>query len=77
MSDSYGSELRIYESLPSIAEPLEVIVVLYLLIIKRIAIFLCCVFRREDGSDCGGVSTPGHGQGEGPARYEFRDSGTK
>ena len=30
MSDSYGSELRIYESLPSIAEPLEVIVVLYL-----------------------------------------------
>ena len=36
------------------------------LIIKRIAIFLCCIFRREDGSDCGGVSTPGHGQGEGP-----------
>ena len=35
------------------------------------------MFRREDGSDCGGVSTPGHGQGEGPARYEFRDSGTK
>ena len=28
--------------------------------------------RREDGRDCGGVSTPGHGQGEGPARYEFR-----
>ena len=27
---------------------------------------------REDGRDCGGVSTPGHGQGEGPARYEFR-----
>ena len=47
------------------------------LIIKRIAIFLCFIFRREDGSDCGGVSTPGHGQGEGPARYEFRDSGTK
>ena len=23
------------------------------------------------------VSTPGHGQGEGPARYEFRGSGTK
>ena len=23
------------------------------------------------------VSTPGHGQGEGPARYEFRLSGTK
>ena len=23
------------------------------------------------------VSTPGHGQGEGPARYEFRASGTK
>ena len=23
------------------------------------------------------VSTPGHGQGEGPARYEFRVSGTK
>ena len=45
--------------------------------IKRIAIFLCYIFRREDGSDCGGVSTPGHGQGEGPAKYEFRDSGTK
>ncbi len=30
MSDSYGSELRTYESLPSIAEHLEVIVVLYL-----------------------------------------------
>ena len=27
MSDSYGSELRTYESLPSIAEPLEVIVI--------------------------------------------------
>ena len=27
MSDSYGSELCIYESLPSIAEPLEVIVI--------------------------------------------------
>jgi hypothetical protein len=27
---------------------------------------------RGDGRDCGGVSTPGHGQGEGPARYEFR-----
>lgn len=38
---------------------------------------LCGIFRREDGMDCGGVSTPGHGQGEGPARYEFRDSGTK
>ena len=36
-----------------------------------------CVFNREDDRDCGGVSTPGHGQGEGPARYEFRDSGTK
>ena len=35
------------------------------------------IFKREDGRDCGGVSTPGHGQGEGPARYEFRDSGTK
>ena len=23
------------------------------------------------------VSTPGHGQGEGPARYEFRSRGTK
>jgi hypothetical protein len=23
------------------------------------------------------VSTPGHGQGEGPARYEFRSCGTK
>jgi hypothetical protein len=23
------------------------------------------------------VSTPGHGKGEGPARNEFRDSGTK
>jgi hypothetical protein len=34
-------------------------------------------FKREDDRDCGGVSTPGHGQGEGPARYEFRDSGTK
>ena len=33
--------------------------------------------NREDGRDCGGVSTPGHGQGEGPARYEFRESGTK
>ena len=30
MSDSYGSELCIYESLPSIAEPLEVIVIFYL-----------------------------------------------
>ena len=37
----------------------------------------CHIFKREDGRDCGGVSTPGHGQGEGPARYEFRDSGTK
>ena len=27
--------------------------------------------------DCGGVSTRGHGQREGPARYEFCDSGTK
>ena len=35
-------------------------------IIKRIAIFLYYVFKREYGSDCGGVSTPGHGQGEGP-----------
>ena len=33
------------------------------------------IFERE-GRDCGGVSTPGHGQG-GPARYKFRDSGTK
>ena len=56
MCDSYGSELCIYKSLTSIAEP---------------------IFKREDGSDCGGVSTPGHGQGEGPARYEFSDSGTK
>ena len=38
---------------------------------------LYCVFKRDDGGDCGGVSTPGHGQGVGPARYEFRDSGTK
>ena len=38
---------------------------------------LCCIFKREDGRDCGGVSTRGHGQREGPARYEFRDSGTK
>ena len=44
-------------------------------IIKRIAIFLYYVFKREDGRDCGGVSTPGHGQGEGPARYEFRKAG--
>ena len=36
------------------------------LIIKRIAIFLCYISRREDGSDCGGVSTRGHGQREGP-----------
>ena len=28
MSDSYGSKLRLYESLPSIAEPLEVIIIL-------------------------------------------------
>ena len=35
------------------------------------------IFEREEGRDCGGVSTPGHGQGEGPARYKFRDSGTK
>ena len=34
-------------------------------------------YTKADGSDCGGVSTPGHGQGEGPARNEFRDSGTK
>ena len=47
------------------------------LIIKRIAIFLYYIFSREDGRDCGGVSTRGHGQREGPARYEFRDSGTK
>ena len=40
---------------------------------KVIPIFLYCIFEREDGSDCGGVSTPGHGQGVGPARYEFRD----
>ena len=45
MSDSYGSELCIYKSLTSIAEP---------------------IFKREDGSDCGGVSTRGHGQREGP-----------
>ena len=45
------------------------------LITKRIATFLCYIFRREDDSDCGGVSTPGHGQGEGPARYEFREAG--
>ena len=31
----------------------------------------------EEDTAGGGVSTPGHGQGEGPARYEFRDSGTK
>ena len=36
------------------------------MIIKRIAIFLYLYFKREDSSDCGGVSTPGHGQGEGP-----------
>ncbi len=24
------------------------------------------IFKREYGRDCGGVSTPGHGQGEGP-----------
>ena len=36
------------------------------LIIKRIAILLCYIFKREDGSDCGGVSTRGHGQREGP-----------
>ena len=36
------------------------------LIIKRIAIFLYYISSREDGRDCGGVSTPGHGQGEGP-----------
>ena len=24
------------------------------------------ISSREDGRDCGGVSTPGHGQGEGP-----------
>ena len=31
------------------------------LIIKRIAIFLYLYFKREDSSDCGGVSTRGHG----------------
>ena len=30
MSDNYGSELCIYKSLPSIIEPLEVIVVFHL-----------------------------------------------
>ena len=30
--------------------------------------------RQQQPAD---VSTPGHGQGEGPARYEFRGSGTK
>ena len=34
------------------------------LIVKRIAIFLLC-FQRG-GRDCGGVSTRGHGQREGP-----------
>lgn len=27
---------------------------------------LCHIFKREDGRDCGGVSTRGHGQREGP-----------
>ena len=27
---------------------------------------LCYIFNREDGSDCGGVSTRGHGKREGP-----------
>ena len=36
------------------------------LTIKRIAIFLYPYTKREDSSDCGGMSTPGHGQGEGP-----------
>ena len=35
------------------------------MIIKRIAIFYTRI-EKEDSSDCGGVSTPGHGQGEGP-----------
>ena len=34
--------------------------------IKRIAIFLYPYTKREDRSDCGGMSTPGHGPGEGP-----------
>ena len=36
------------------------------LIIKRIAVFSYCVFRREAGRDCGGVSTRGHGKRAGP-----------
>ena len=40
--------------------------------------YICIVFvRREDGRDCGGVSTPGHGQGEGSAGDKFRVSGTQ
>ena len=34
--------------------------------VKRIAIFLYPYSKREDSSDCGGMSTPGHGQGVGP-----------
>jgi len=34
------------------------------LIVKRIAIFLLCF--QGGGRDCGGVSTRGHGQREGP-----------
>ena len=36
------------------------------MIVKGIAILLYCVFRSEDGKDCGGVSTRGHGKREGP-----------
>ena len=44
------------------------------LIIKRIAIFLWA--RQEEGRyPPGGVSTPGHGQGEGPVGYKFPPSG--
>ena len=43
----------------------------------KLSSFFILYFKREDDRDCRGVSTPGLGQGEGPARYKFRYSGTK
>ena len=33
---------------------------------QKVTLFFIYIFNWEDGSDCGGVSTRGHGQREGP-----------
>ena len=40
--------------------------------------YICIIYFQKGGCrDCGGVSTPGHGQGEGSAGDKFRVSGTQ